>query len=129
MNTVRKQIRSMLTAEPREGGFRARFTLDPGFVLLPDHFSSQPIFPGICMMQAVLLAGASVRQVSDLHLCRLKNSKLLQPVRPGDEVLIDADMTESDNGELSIKARLSVADQKRAEFSLIARRATAGAPE
>lgn len=128
MNPTRKQIRSMLTAESREGGFRARFRLDPGFSLLPDHFASQPILPGICMLQAVLLAGASVRQVPDLHLSRLKNSKLLQPVRPGDEVLIDADMTDEGDGDLSIRARLSVADQKRAEFSLIARCAAAGAP-
>ncbi len=127
MNAVREQLRSMLTTEPREGGFRARLMLDPNFVLLADHFPAQPIFPGICMLQAVLLAGAAAHGIGDLQLCRLKNSKLLQPVRPGEEVLIDADMSCNSDGELAIKARLFVADQKRAEFALIARSAPAGA--
>jgi 3-hydroxyacyl-[acyl-carrier-protein] dehydratase len=120
MNAVREQIRSSLSTETRAGGFTARFTLQPDFLLLPDHFPAQPIFPGICMLQAVLLAAAAARAVPELHLRRLKNSKLLQPVRPGDEMTIDADMTEGAGGELAIKARLSVAGQKRAEFSLVA---------
>jgi 3-hydroxymyristoyl/3-hydroxydecanoyl-(acyl carrier protein) dehydratase len=101
-------------------------------VLLPDHFPSQPIFPGICMLQAVLLAGAAARGVPDLHLHRLKNSKLLQPIRPDDELVIDADMTDGDgqagaDGDITIKARLSVGGARRAEFSLVAREAVAGA--
>jgi 3-hydroxymyristoyl/3-hydroxydecanoyl-(acyl carrier protein) dehydratase len=121
MNAVREQIRSMLTAESRDGGFRARLRVDPAFVLFPDHFSSQPIFPGICMLQAVLLAAGMARGRDELHLKQLKNSKLLQPVLPGDEVLIDGEIAGEDDGDLAIKARLFVADQKRAEFSLIAR--------
>jgi len=129
MNAVREQIRSSLISEPRQGGFRARFRLSPDFPLLPDHFPSQPIFPGICMLQAVLLAGAAARGVPDLHLSQLKNSKLLQPIRPGDELMIDADMTRDDagNGDIAIKARLSVGGEKRAEFSLVAREPAAGA--
>jgi len=124
MNAVREQIQSMLTTERRDGGFHARLLLDSNFILFPDHFRAQPIFPGICMLQAVLIAAGKARGLFDLHLSQLKNSKLLQPVRPGDEVLIDGDITGDARGELTIKARLFVADQKRAEFSLIAR----GAP-
>ncbi len=111
----------MLTAESRDGGFRARLKVDPAFVLFPDHFSSQSIFPGICMLQAVLLAAGMARGLDELHLKQLKNSKLLQPVLPGDEVHIDGEMSGDDDGDVAIKARLFVADQRRAEFSLIAR--------
>lgn len=126
MNAVREQIQSSLSTQPREGGFIARFTLGPEFLLLPDHFPSQPIFPGICMLQAVLLAGAAARGLPDLRLLRLKNSKLLQPILPGDELTIDADMTDSKETrpEIAIKAKLSVAGQKRAEFLLVAQEPT-----
>jgi 3-hydroxymyristoyl/3-hydroxydecanoyl-(acyl carrier protein) dehydratase len=126
MNAVRKQIRSMLTAERRDGGFHGRLTVDPNFVLFPDHFRSQPILPGICMLQAVLIAAETACGLSDLHLYQLKNSKLLQPVLPGDQLLIEGDITSDNHGDLAIKARLFVADQKRAEFSLVARGAQVG---
>jgi 3-hydroxymyristoyl/3-hydroxydecanoyl-(acyl carrier protein) dehydratase len=121
MNAVRRQIESLLRVEKCEGGFRAYFNVDPGLVLLPDHFRGRPILPAICMVQAVLLAGARACGASDLRLCALKNAKMLQPVLPGDQVVIDAQMSEDDQGQIAIKAKISAADKKRAEFSLTAR--------
>jgi 3-hydroxymyristoyl/3-hydroxydecanoyl-(acyl carrier protein) dehydratase len=121
MNPVRQQIRSMLQTEPRDGGFRAVLKFDGNLSILSDHFPNQPILPGICMLQAVLIAGAEARGVGELHIRHLKNSKLLQPVLPGDELQIDADMSANPDGDILLKARLSSANQKRAEFSMIAR--------
>src|SRR2546430_778798 len=56
MNAIRRQIQSMLRVEPRAGGFRARFTVGPDLAILPDHFRDSAILPGVCMVQAELLA-------------------------------------------------------------------------
>ncbi len=121
MNPVRQQIRSMLRLEPREGGFRALFDLDPNLNVLPDHFPNRPILPGICMIQAVLLAGAMWQGASDLCVHQLKNAKWLKPVQPGQQVTIDAEMIPVNDGDFHIKAKLSVSDKRCAEFSLVAR--------
>lgn len=121
MNALRQQIRTMLTVEPRDGGFRAVFDVGADLLVLPDHFPGNPILPGICMVQAILVGGAMVRGARDLRLVRLKNAKMMQPVQPGDKVMIESDMTDTGEGEIQLKAKLIVADQKRAEFSLIAR--------
>ena len=119
MNPLRQQIRSMLRVETRETGFRAIFNVDADLMVLPDHFPGNPILPGICMMQAILVAGATAKGLEDLKLVRLKNAKMMQPVQPGDQVIIEAEVSES-GGELAIKSKLLVGDQKRAEFSLVA---------
>lgn len=111
----------MLCVETREGGFRATFSVGADLMVLPDHFRDHPILPGICMVQAILVAGAIARGVPDLRVTRLKNAKLMQPVQPGDEVNIDADVTPGTQDDLTIKAKLFVGEQRRAEFSLIAR--------
>ncbi len=78
------------------------------------------------MVQAVLLAGAARHGVADLHVRKLKNAKLLQPVQPGQQVVIDAQMTPTDGGDFLIKAKLSAEDRRCAEFSLVAGPAAAG---
>ena len=110
----------MLRVEPRDGGFRAVFSVGADLMVLPDHFPGNPILPGICMVQAILVAGTMVKGAADLKLARLKNAKMMQPVQPGDEVVIEADVSEADAGP-AIKSKLLVGEQKRAEFSLVAR--------
>lgn len=111
----------MLRVEPRDAGFRAVLDVGADLLVLPDHFPGNPILPGICMVQAILVAGAMIRGVNDLRLVRLKNAKMMQPIQPGDKVMIESDTTDTGEGEIHLKAKLVVAGQKRAEFSLIAR--------
>jgi 3-hydroxyacyl-[acyl-carrier-protein] dehydratase len=126
MNTIREQIRSMLRVEERDGGFRALFDVDSGLSVLPDHFPNRPILPGICMIQAVVLACAVRLQVGDLRVRMLKNAKWLQPIEPGQQVVIDADMISVNDGDFQIKAKLSVSDKRCAEFSLVVCAVSAG---
>ena len=121
MNSIRRQIKSMLTVEPRPGGFQAVFKVGHDLSILPDHFPYAQILPGICLIQAVLLSCAMSQGLEDMHLTTLKNAKLLQPILPGDEVLIDADTAAGSNGEITIKTRITGNGKRRAEFSLIAR--------
>ena len=120
MNRLRGEIRDMLQVEKRVGGFGAVLEVDANLSVLPDHFSDGPILPGICLVQAVLLAGAQARGVDELRIRVLKNLKLTLPVRPGQRVAIDAEMTPVGGDDLAIKAKLSVGDQRCAEISMVA---------
>jgi len=121
MNSVRSQIKSMLKVEPRAGGFRASFKISPDLSIFPDHFSYSQILPGVCLIQAVLLSGAMSQGMDDLRLVAVKNAKLLQPILPGEEVLIDADVATALDGQITIKAKITGAEKRRAEISLTAR--------
>ncbi|MGD0767649.1 MAG: hypothetical protein ABSB42_05565 [Tepidisphaeraceae bacterium] len=120
MNRLRGEIRDMLQVEERQGGFGAVLEVDAKLGVFPDHFRDGPILPGICLVHAVLLAGAQTRGVDELRIRVLKNLKLTQPVRPGQRVKIEAEMTPAGGNELAIKAKLSVGDRRCAEVSLVA---------
>lgn len=130
MNPVRLQIRSMLTSQPSPTGFRALLKVDPGFMLFPDHFPGQPVLPGICLVQAVLLAGEAWLGGTALRLGTLKRAKFLGIVRPGDEIVIEGSATRHDDGSVRIKADLSRRGKRIAQVSLTADQAiaTAGDP-
>jgi 3-hydroxyacyl-[acyl-carrier-protein] dehydratase len=120
MNPLRKEIATMLSFEQREGGFTATLSVESNLSVFPDHFPDQPILPGICLVQAVLVAGAMNEGVGELRVRTLKNLKFMQPVHPGDRVAIDAQVSASGEGELAIKAKLSVDGRRCAEISLLA---------
>lgn len=119
-NVVREQIRSLLCVEPRESGVCAQLIVDPNLIVLGDHFRGYPILPGICMIQAVLLASAARQGLADLHVYTVKNAKMMYPVRPGERLVIDADIAPNPDGSFVIKAKLSSGDKRCAEFSLVA---------
>src|ERR1035437_2263211 len=102
MNPVRQEIESHLRVEARENGFRALLNVDPGLSVLPDHFQGFPLLPGVCLMQAVLIAGAIRQGVVELRVSLLKNAKMTQPVRPGDQIEIEAEMTAGREGDFLI---------------------------
>ena len=130
MTPVRLQIRSMLTLHPGPTGFRALLKVDPGFMLFPDHFPGRPVLPGICLVQAVLLAGEAWLVGTALRLGTLKSAKFLGIVQPGDEVVIEGIATHHDDGSVWIKADLSSRGKRIAQISLTASQAVAitGAP-
>lgn len=120
MNLLRSQISKMLTLQKRQGGFSAQLLVDADLSIFPDHFPDQAILPGICLVQAVLLAAARSEDVPELRIRNLKNLKFMQPVRPGQTVSIDAQLSPLQDGDLAIKAKLSIEDRRCAEISLIA---------
>jgi 3-hydroxymyristoyl/3-hydroxydecanoyl-(acyl carrier protein) dehydratase len=120
MNPLRGEIQKMLKLQPRDGGFGAVLQVDAGLSILPDHFPDQAILPGICLVQAVLLAAAASEGVDELRIRTLKNLKFMQPVWPGQAVSIDAQMTPAGDGDFVIKAKLSVEERRCAEVSLVA---------
>jgi 3-hydroxymyristoyl/3-hydroxydecanoyl-(acyl carrier protein) dehydratase len=120
MSRLRREIGRMVRMENRPGGFGAVVEVDPGLSVFPDHFRNGPILPGICLVQAVLVAGAARQGVEEMRIKTLKTLKLTQPVRPGQRVRIEAEMTPGTNGDFVIRAKLSVQERRCAEISLVA---------
>ena len=110
-----------MQVEPRESGFRATLRIAPDFMLFPDHFAAGPILPGICLIQALLLAGAQSQRVDSLRLCHVKRAKFQAPAQAGDVVEIDAETTGNGNGEIGIRATLLTQGKKLAQISLVAK--------
>ncbi len=121
MNSIRSQLKSMLAVEARPGGFRATLSLRADLSILADHFANAPILPGMCLVQAVLVAAAIAADQPNLQLAVLKNAKLMQPIFPGEQVLIDADMALDPQGQFIIKAKVTGDAKRRADVSLTAR--------
>ena len=121
MNAIREQLRSMLKVEDTPEGFRATLTVNPDLSIFPDHFRETPLLPGVCMVQAVLLAAAESLGVAELRLSALKSAKMVQPIFPGEQIVIDGDIARGAADEFLIKARLNGPDRKRADFSLVTR--------
>ena len=69
----------------------------------------------------VSASAAEAAGASDFRLLRLKAAKMMQPVLPGEEIVIDAYTITDPAGNIAIKARLLGGERRRAEFSLIAR--------
>jgi 3-hydroxymyristoyl/3-hydroxydecanoyl-(acyl carrier protein) dehydratase len=113
-------MKSMLSVEPRAGGFRATLNVAADLSILPDHFTGAPILPAVCLIQAILLAGASAHGHDELRLITLKNAKLVGPIFPADLVVIDADTSSVFNGQITIKAKVTCDQKRRAEVSLTA---------
>ena len=125
---VRDQLQSMLHTEPRDGGFTATLRVDASLSIFPDHFATGPILPGVCMIQAVLIAAASTLGVRELRLAALKTAKMTAPVRPGDVVTIDGAITPATDNKSTVRAKLHCKDQKCAEFSMTALAPSPGTP-
>ena len=120
MNLLRQEIGNMLMFTSVDGGFGAELIVNPNLSVFADHFPDQPILPGICLVQAVLLAAAHHQQVADLRVRTLKNLKFMQPVRPGQRVTIEGKISPVGDGDFAIKAKLSAENQRCAEISLVA---------
>lgn len=120
-NPLAQEIDAMLEVSPNETGCSAVLTVDPALSVFKDHFPQQAILPGICMIQAVLLAAGRSMQRPPLELEGVKIAKMVHPVLPGDVVRIEVEYSQQDAGQWLLKARLSMQDQRVAELSLLAR--------
>jgi 3-hydroxymyristoyl/3-hydroxydecanoyl-(acyl carrier protein) dehydratase len=141
MSPLRREIDAMLGCTARPGGFAAELKVRHDLAIFADHFPDNPILPGICLVQAVLLAGErhvngerqsnGERQINGEHarngrplrITELKNIKFMAPVRPGAVVAIDGKVSTGEGGDIAIKARLSIEDRRCAEIYLVARSA------
>ena len=103
------------------------FNVDPNLSVFPDHFRDFQLVPGVCLMQAVVIASAKAMGSEDFRVRSMKSAKMTQPVLPGDKIVIQGEMTPNGEGDYLIKATLTRGSSAVAEFVLLAGGVDAGA--
>jgi len=71
----------------KDGDLEAVFSFAAGFSGFQGHFPASPVLPGICQVQSVL-AVISKASGTRLKLIGLSQAKFLNPVFPGEEILV-----------------------------------------
>lgn len=120
LSHVARQLAMMLHTSRSDDGCFARFTVDPQLTILPDPFQNGPILPGVCLVQAVMLAVAQARNAQCVRMCEMKQAKFLRAALPGDQVTIQAQCVELQDGRVDVKAEMYIAEDRLAQVSLIA---------
>ena len=117
--TLREEIRACArdVAVPAPGTISAEFCFPEGFTGFRGHFEGDPILPGICLMEAVvvLLENAGHNQT---RLNRVRSAKFIAPIRPGALVQMQCNESKGGEGVLRIKASVAGGGARMASLDL-----------
>jgi 3-hydroxyacyl-[acyl-carrier-protein] dehydratase len=100
-----------------DGHLSARFVFPEGFTGFKGHFPGNPVLPGICMVQALLVMLETRRQV-DPALKEIVMAKFFSTVAPGTELQFDSREQAADDGTTLAKASVTAGDKKIAQLSV-----------
>jgi 3-hydroxymyristoyl/3-hydroxydecanoyl-(acyl carrier protein) dehydratase len=108
----------MLRSPVRDGGLTASFRFAADFPGFRGHFPGNPVLPGICLLQAFVVAAESRRGLR-AQLRRIRSARFVAPAGPGD--VIDVAWTERELGSdrFVLSGRATRAGERVAEASLI----------
>jgi 3-hydroxyacyl-[acyl-carrier-protein] dehydratase len=100
-----------------DGKFSARFNFPVGFIGFRGHFPGQPVLPGVCKIQAVLVM---VEQLNGEKqgLKEVVQAKYFAPVTCDQELFFECTKRDSDSSEVIVKALVTSDGKKVAQFSL-----------
>jgi 3-hydroxymyristoyl/3-hydroxydecanoyl-(acyl carrier protein) dehydratase len=115
MNPVRKQILETMKGFKAEGSAaEASFAFTLGFIGFEGHFSGNPVFPGICQVQAalVMLEAWDKRKVC---LEEIISAKFYSPVSPEETMYFKCSRVDPGS---PVKVKISCGDKKIAELKL-----------
>ena len=87
------------------GQVSAEFTFSEKFSGFSGHFPGNPILPGVCQIQSVLIVAAAVYR-KDVTLIALSRAKFLNKVIPGDTIILRGE-TDISDGLISAKFMIS----------------------
>ena len=112
MNREIAQHMSVL-CEPGENRVAATFLFPTDFIGFQGHFPGEPILPGVCEIQAVLVMLSSWKS-KNIRLGAVRLAKFLAPIGGNEEIEVTCEVTREDSRSLAVKAIVSVAGTQKA---------------
>lgn len=90
------------------------------------HFPDNPVMPGVLQVEAMAQAGAVAcvpdpGESMDVMIAKIENAKFKQPVVPGDQLLINAEITLEKSSILGLTCQITVDDKVVAQASMMAK--------
>jgi len=107
-NRIRDEIVGLLRnfrRDSKTGSISANFTFPANFIGFDGHFPENPILPGICQIQCVLVV-LSEEMNTEVRVSEVQRARFLNTVIPGEEILVKG-TTESIGDSLAGKFVIS----------------------
>jgi len=122
MSKLTEETRVCLTQLIRrnDGALLGRFVFPPEYSGFNGHFSGNPVLPGVCMVQAVIVMQEAWSH-QRVKLGSVVSAKWCAPVKPGVELCFESEATRAGSDETPgrvIKTRISCHGKKVAELVL-----------
>ena len=116
---LRDEIRRCMQGLSSDGNghLSARFVFPDTFIGFQGHFPGNPVLPGLCTIQAVLVMLESSRKRQPL-LQHMINIKFLSMVRPDSVLQFESSVSNDDSGCNVVKTAVSCNGSRIAQISL-----------
>jgi 3-hydroxymyristoyl/3-hydroxydecanoyl-(acyl carrier protein) dehydratase len=119
MSKLRQEIKSSMQTIEQVGDLKisARFCFAKKFIGFKGHFPNKPILPGVCKIQAALLA-LEEHKHKNVRLSEIILAKFFAPVTFNQELVFNLEEHPKNNSESTITVKVSCEDKKIAELQL-----------
>ncbi|MFH1260156.1 MAG: hypothetical protein ABII74_10190 [Elusimicrobiota bacterium] len=119
MNPLAAEIKKSLTTIDVEqtGWITAEFVFSTEFAGFKGHFPNNPILPGVCLIQSVILVCREGKK-RDFRLKEIIGAKFFTPVMPGEEIICRCQDISQEESSTMIKAWFNKAETKVAVIQL-----------
>ena len=119
MNIIRRELRQYMSEpnEDSEGKVTASFVLPSEFSGFQGHFPGGPVLPGVCEIQAVMVALEAFNG-KKFRLKEIVSAKFFAPVSFGEEIRIEYQQEMKKNGGIAVTATITSGEKKVSKLKL-----------
>ncbi len=117
---MRSEIENAMDlAEDIEGNYRATFLFPRSFIGFQGHFPGNPILPGVCMIQSLLVL-CQTRHKRRLILKEIVSAKFYTGIGPGERIEVSCRERSLEEEDIQIFARVASGGKRVAELKIVA---------
>lgn len=95
---------------------RAELEFDADASVFDGHFPGNPVLPGFCQLEIILMLIKEALPGSCWKLKKMKNAKFFSPLLPGDRAECNLEIVEKSNSALKVNVHVCTGDIKKSTF-------------